>query len=356
MTILVDPIPLESARFGVVLGISGDSLYISAPNTAKGRVCQFSLNGTYIDSSSGVADSDDYGEGLAVLDDLIVIGAAGKKKNKGETYIISKPNVFSDITLDPSDSRSAGAQHFGSTIAISSGGIVIAADLADLGGIARGAVYLFDISGNEQAKIVAPSAESFDNAMFGERLTMSDDNIFVASYRQESNKGAVHIFDLSGSYVFSLKGEATGDKFGFGLHVFDTTLVVGAVDASNANGVACGVAYMYTLVGSPVTSATLVSKVESDDGVVGDQFGAAVLITTDTIYIGSDQNTNLLGAVYKFSRSGVQSEKIFARGAVAGDRVGHSIAVSGTTMVFGAPGRVVNGLARAGAIFVIGVG
>ena len=355
VVILVDSTPVENSGFGEVLGISGDSIYISAPDSGKGLVVEFSLEGVFLSDSGGGASGDDYGQGLAVLGDLLVIGSPGKQRDDGEAYILSKSNAFSEITIDASDSRTVNAQRFGSAVAMSSSAIVIGASLADLSGTARGTAYIFDTSGNEQAKIVAPTSESFDNAQFGERLAMSDNNIFVAAYRQESNKGAVHVFDLSGSYVFSLKGEAAGDKFGYSLHVLDNTLVVGAIDAPNGNGIACGVAYIYTLVGSPVTNADLATKIETDDGVIGDQFGAAVLITADTIYIGSDQNSNSMGAVYTFSLAGVRLKKIYAPGAVDGDKVGHSIAVSGSTMAFGAPGRVVNGLTAAGAVFIITV-
>lgn len=307
--------------------------------------------GEYVGESRG----DQFGTGLAVKDDFIVVGSPARRNSRGAAYIISKSGAFPDIALQASDESSSGAQQFGYSLDISGDRIIVGAHVGNGAGQSRGAIYVFDTSGNEIQKTVPPNGGD-DGGNFGERVTASTQNFFVSSFRQDSNQGAVHVLDLSGAYVFSLLGEVPGDNFGFHVHIAGNLLVVGAYAALNGNGVATGVAYIFTLTGSPVTGATLVTKIEADDGQDGDQFGSDVSAISDTVYVSAPFNTNAngsqAGAIYIFSTTGVQLEKKLAPGGAAGDKFGLCVSASDTDFVVGAPERTVATLTAAGAAFL----
>ncbi|MDB4780382.1 dockerin type I domain-containing protein [bacterium] len=134
---------------------------------------------------------------------------------------------------------------------------------------------------------------------------------------------------------------ATSDIFGSAVAMTDATLVVGArgldVAAVNAGG-----AYVFGLVdGSWIQS----QKVTVADAVAGDEFGGAVAIDGVRFVIAGASATTAVGAdagriaVFTFNgASWVESASIVpAGGGQAGGEFGTCLAISGDTIVTGAP-------------------
>ncbi|MGH9939852.1 MAG: FG-GAP repeat protein, partial [Blastocatellia bacterium] len=125
------------------------------------------------------------------------------------------------------------------------------------------------------------------------------------------------------------------DQFGISVAVSDETIVVGVPFDNGGSGK--GSAYVFTRGG---TGWTEQQKLMPSDGVNGDFFGHSVAISGGTIVVGApsvgQSGAEDLGAVYVFARSGtgwIQQQKITAGDPGVGDLFGQSVAVSGGTIV-----------------------
>jgi uncharacterized repeat protein (TIGR01451 family) len=179
------------------------------------------------------------------------------------------------------------------------------------------------------------------------------------------------------------------DRFGESVAISGETIVVGAKkEASNATGTngnqadnsASNAGAVYVFVRSGTTWTQQAYLKASNTGS-SDYFGYSVAIDGETIVVGAsgeasnakvingnqaDNSASAAGAVYVFVRSGTtwtQQAYIKASNTDASDSFGSSVAISGETVVVGAPGeaskvKVINGnqtdnsLGQAGAAYV----
>ena len=102
----------------------------------------------------------------------------------------------------------------------------------------------------------------------------------------------------------------------------------------------------------------------ASDGQIRDLFGQQVAISNGTLAVGAPGHPYAAsksgpGAAYAFNASSgtwKQTAEMIAPGGVNGDGIGSSVAVSGTTIVAGAPDRKIGAAALQGALFVSGTG
>jgi hypothetical protein len=107
-----------------------------------------------------------------------------------------------------------------------------------------------------------------------------------------------------------------------------------------------------------------VAKLTASDGAADDRLGQSVAISGATVVAGAYQakvgGTNITqGAAYVFVQpaggwAGAQTEsaKLTASDGGGGDKFGYSVAISGTTLVAGAPTAMVGGITNQGAGYV----
>ncbi|MDJ0610037.1 MAG: FG-GAP repeat protein [Kiloniellales bacterium] len=131
---------------------------------------------------------------------------------------------------------------------------------------------------------------------------------------------------------------AMGDQFGYSVAISGDTVVVGAVGDDDA-GFSSGSAYVFQRSGAAWSEQ---AKLTASDGAVGDSFGQSVAISGDTVVAGAPQDDDTgsnSGSAYVFQRSGTawsEQAKLTAGDAAAGDAFGWSVAISGDTVVVGA--------------------
>ncbi|NQW24433.1 MAG: hypothetical protein HQ475_13430 [SAR202 cluster bacterium] len=132
---------------------------------------------------------------------------------------------------------------------------------------------------------------------------------------------------------------AQGKKFGTSVAIDSDTIIAGA-NADFSKGTDSGAAVVFTRVdGAWAEQAKLVG----DDTGVGDLLGQVVALSGDTAVLGAVGDTPVgtnSGSAYVFVRSdGVwtQQAKLTASDAGAGDQFGWSAAISGDTIIIGAP-------------------
>ena len=335
-------------RFGFSVAISGDTVVVGAPNedsnatgvngtqsnngaSSAGAAYVFVRNGTtwsqqaYLKASNTDA-FDVFGISVAASDDTVVIGAPNEASNGGQTdnsapgagaaYVFMRNGTTwsQQAYLKASDTQSHEA--FGASVAISDDTVVIGGPFETLGGVV-GAAFVFVRNGvtwSQQAYLQASNAEGEDR--FADAVAVSGDTVVIGAWGEDSNATGVN-----------------GDQ-------------------TNNAAVEAGAAYIFVR-GGTTWSQQAYLKASNTDG--DDEFGRSVAISNDTVVVGAlgedsnatgvngDQASNSAfnaGAAYVFARNGItwsQQAYLKASNPDVTDDFGASVAVSGDTVVAGAP-------------------
>ena len=130
----------------------------------------------------------------------------------------------------PSSDAYAGDK-FGYSIAVSDTSIVVGAPYGDTPATDGGTVYIFDIDGNQIRKIQASDAEANDH--FGWSVAVSDTRIVVGALMEDttiSSAGSAYIFDIDGNQLAKIQASdaAMDNQFGKSVAVSDARIVIGA--------------------------------------------------------------------------------------------------------------------------------
>jgi hypothetical protein len=241
----------------------------------------------------------------------------------------------------------------------------------------------------QQAYLKASNTGAFD--LFGRSVAISGETVVVGAYQESRNatgvngdqtnnsaidSGAAYVFVRSGgtwSQQAYLKASNTGefDQFGYSVAISGETIVVVAPgEDSNATGVNgdqtdnsagfSGAAYVFVRSGGTWSQQAYLKA--SNTGT-NDLFGWSVAISGETIVVGAigedsnatgvngDQTNNSAidsGAAYVFVRSGgTWSQLAYLKASNTGtnDLFGYSVAISGETIVVGAPNEADTGAA-----------
>ncbi|WP_095987402.1 DUF7507 domain-containing protein [Cystobacter fuscus] len=211
----------------------------------------------------------------------------------------------------------------------------------------RGASYPVTIDPlivTEQAKLTASDAAAFDN--FGWSVALSGDTAVVGAPDDDTGAGSAYVFVRSGT-AWSQQAKLTAsdaaalDSFGTSVALSGDTAVVGAYGDDTAAGEDAGSAYVFVRSG---TTWSQQAKLTASDAVAFDRFGSSVALSGDTAVVGARGDDTAAGSetgsAYVFVRSGTawsQQAKLTASDAAAGDLFGWSVALSGDTAVVGAP-------------------
>jgi drug/metabolite transporter superfamily protein YnfA len=219
---------------------------------------------------------------------------------------------------------------------------------------------------------------------FGRSVSVAGDTAVVGATGDNSNatgvngsqlpngaglsSGAAYVFKrVGGTWIHEayLKASNTGllDQFGFAVAISGDTIVVSAMgedsgatgvngNGADNSGINPGAAYVFVRDGTNWTQQAYLKA--SNAGISG-AFGISVAIASDIIVIGANQersgatgvngdqydtNAPNSGAAYVFVRHGTnwtQQAYLKASDTHPNDRFGESVAVSGETVVVGAP-------------------
>jgi hypothetical protein len=368
------------AAFGVSVSIHGDTAVVgasgewsnqttitngttaSSDNTASfaGAAYVFKRTGTtwaqeaYL-KASNTEPNDQFGIGVAINGDTIVVGANNEDSN--QTTITNGTTASSDNSASTS-----------------------------------GAAYVFKRTGitwAQEAYLKAPNSNASD--YFGYKVSLHGDTLAVGAMGESSNQttitngtsassdnsaltsGAAYVFRRTGTTWAQeayLKAPNAGaaDSFGTSVSISGDTVVVGAsLESSNqttiTNGTTAssdnsastsGAAYVFNRTGTTWAHEAYL-KAPNADG--GDYFGGAVSVSGDTIVVGayledSNQTTvtngatassnNLTensGAAYVFKRTGntwTQEAYLKAPNPDNSDLFGSTVVVDGDTVAVGA--------------------
>ncbi len=348
-----------------------------------------------------VADAQ-FGRSVAMDGDLVAVGEGGDGST-GAVYLYRRQGTayVREATLVSPDAAPGNYPEFGRTVAIQGNMVFVGARFAQVGTFDRaGAVYIFRKFGDAwqfEDKVVSPSPENEDN--FGRALAVQGDLLVVTARKSSAEEGTAYVFvysdgrwvflqtliasdptagayfgqavDIQGDlmaitarnanprgagavYLFRNTGDNSwiqvtkvtpydgkkNDQYGFTVVLSGDTMAVGSRRADPDGLIDAGAVYLYSLDGN---SAILIARLTPSDSHTADEFGQSVAFAGDILAVGAwkdDIGSNSdQGAVYLFTRSGSEwneTGKIAASDGEAGDEFGYSLAAFGNRMVTGA--------------------
>lgn len=200
-----------------------------------------------------------------------------------------------------------------------------------------------------QARLVAPDGTAEDE--FGWSVAVSGNTGLVGAPQHsadagDSREGAAYVFVRSGTgWTLEQKLVAADpsahSSFGRAVAVSGDTALVGAPEEAVGDAYSQGAVYVFTRSGTTWTQQARLTAPALHDQ---DGFGAALALSGDTAVIGAPGTTegwDSLGAAYVFARSGTTwslQQKLLAADGQDEDHAGGSAAISGDTVLVGAPG------------------
>jgi hypothetical protein len=422
-----------SDNFGWSVAVSGNTVAVGAPYedssttgvnstpnesaASSGAAYVFVRSGTVWNQQAylktlNTGANDNFGYSVAVDVDTVVVGAS--EEDSSTTGVNSTPNesagssgaayvfvysagVWSQRAYLKASNTGPG-DRFGFSVAVSGGTVVVGAygegssttgvnstPIENASGYSSGAAYVFVRNGttwSQQAYLKASNTGASDS--FGS-VAVSSDTVVVGASGEDSsttgvnstpnenapNAGAAYVFVRSTgvwnqqAYLKAsntpTQGSGEDDRFGRSVAVSGDTVVVGAPqENSSTTGVNStpnesagysGAVYVFVRSG---TAWSQQAYLKASNTGVNDLFGTAVAVSGDTVVVGAPQENSSTtgvnstpnesagysGAVYVFVRSGTAwSQQAYLKASNTGvnDLFGTSVAVSGDTLVIGAP-------------------
>jgi hypothetical protein len=221
---------------------------------------------------------------------------------------------------------------FGASVAINGTKVAVGAPGENAG---AGNVYLFSTAGKLLKTLTSPNSQS--SGEFGTSVAIYDSTVVVGAPGETSNTGAAYIFSATtGKLLKTLISPSAVSGFGQSVAIYGTTVAVGAPLEAG-------------FVSTFTTAGKLLKTMTSPNSILGGEFGTSVAIHGSTVVVGAPGETQGgqagEGNAYTFSATTGSVTHTLKEPSVqmgGGGQFGVSVAISGTTIVVGAPGEYVN--------------
>ncbi len=322
---------------------------------------------------------DDLGYSIAVSGNTVVIGAPGASINgqtsQGAAYVFVEPgngwgNMTQTAKLTASDGNAQ--DDFGVSVSIDGNTIVVGSPYNNR----LGAAYVFvEPSGGwdnmtQTAKLTASDAVAFD--YFGYAVAISGNTVVVGEPRANvaaAFQGAAYVFvkpakgwgNKTQNAKLTASDGGSDDALGSSVAVSGNTLVAGA--PGWPSGLDQGAAYLFVKPANGWTNATQTSRMLASNGTAGDELGFSTSISGATAAAGARfkkvRGNTAQGAAYVYvePQSGwrvheIENAELTTSDGQAGDELGYSVSVNGTSVLVGAAGATVSGNVGQGAAYL----
>ena len=352
--------------------------------------------------ASNTDSIDTFGWSVAIDGDTMVVGAPSEDGsgigvnpvsnnsalNAGAAYVFQRSGGVWAQTAYLKASNTDGNDRFGEAVAIDGDTIVVGAPEEQSNGSSQaddsadnaGAIYVFVRSAGVWAQQAYLKANDIDvDDKFGGAVAIDGDTI-VAGARNDDG-AAEDVAQAGAAYVYFRTGTTWGsqatlrasvpdvfDEFGISVGISGDTIVVGMPrddsnattingDQSNNSATDAGAAHVFQRSGAAWTPQAYLKPTNTG---AGDQFGATVGISGDSVIVGAqfedggskgvdgDGSSNTVtdsGAAYVFHRvTGTWSQQAYIKSSNSqnNDRVGTAVAISGDRAIVGAFGEDAN--------------
>ncbi len=292
------------------------------------------------------APGERFGDAVAVDGTVAVVGATGEDdvgEDSGAAYVWDRIGTTWEPTakLTGGDEGRPYAI-FGVSVDVSGETIAVGAPLDSELASEAGAVFVFRRTGSTWVReAVERSAVAFEN--FGSSLALEGDLLAVGA--PLSGAGAVHLLQRSGSSwslgpTITAPDGAVGDAFGDAVELQGDTLAVGAFRDDHSGFVDAGAVYVF---GRSGTSWTFQQKVVSQNVAGSEFFGSSVALDDDWLAAGASGNDSHAlnaGAVYvhRLGASGFAFQSVVLPFlGTSNARFGASIDLDAQNLLVGAP-------------------
>jgi hypothetical protein len=361
-------------QFGVRVALDGNSLIVGAwkdddlgPDSGAAYIFENDGSGwsevaklLASDGSSG----DSFGGAVTISGGVAVVGARDDDNasgfEAGAAYVFERSGGVWTPTAVLRASDGDADDEFGVSVAMGGGTILVGAYQFDVG---PGAAYVFEkVDGEwlETAKLEPPDGALDDLFAWDVAIDEMGETIVIGSRRDDDNgidSGSAYVYEkVAGVWASTAKLLASdgspGDEFGRGVFTNGDVVLVGAIQVLNFGS---GAAYVFEKVAGAWTE---MARLDASDGAVDDEFGTDLAVSGDTVLVGAprdDDNGLDSGSVYVFQREGTawaETAKIVAPDGAAGDNFGDQIFLQGNLAVFSARLDNTTGGVDAGSAYV----
>jgi len=311
------------ALFGNFALVGADSKQIGS-NAGQGAAYIFDVTNpsapvqkARIVASDGAAN-DIFGISVALLGNLAFIGAEGFNSNQGAVYIfdVSVPSIPVQKAKFVASDGTPG-DFFGISIAILGNLALIGADGKKIGSNSnQGAAYIFDVTNPsapvQKSRLVASDGAASD--LFGISVALSGNLVSIGADSKtigsNAGQGAAYIFDVTNPSAPVQKSRlvasdgAASDTFGASIAILNSLVLVGApVKTISFTGQGAAYVFDVTNPSSPVQKFRLIAS----DGAKADAFGVSATLLGNLALIGADGKTigsnSKQGEAYIFASS-----------------------------------------------------
>ena len=363
-------------RFGVSVGVSGDTIVVGTVSdqaSSTGRSAHVFVrpaggwNGALTESAKLIVSDGTsgvrFGQSVAISGDAIVVGDPSADALQGAAYVFVKPAAggwSGTLTQQSAKLTASDATQgvFGNVVAASGDTIVVAPDANS--GQRTAYVFVKPVAGwtgtltqNARLTVFGPPVLDF----FGGSLAVSDDTIVVGAPfppRTQESPGSAYVFvkpaggwtDTTENARLTASGGVEGNQFGSRVAVgADTIAAVGLVNPFTPQESTVTYAFVRPgggWSGEPTENARLIAS----DGASFESVAATGDIIVAGAPTGAAGIPPLQGSAYVFVRppggwTGVliETERLLAADGAEFDTLGTSVAMSGDSIVVGAPGK-----------------
>lgn len=309
-------------------------------------------------SSLGNGDGsayDYFGYSVAISNDTAVIGAVwdsiGVPLQQGSAYVFVRFDGKWNLEGKLIASDGSKSDRFGNSVAISGDRAIVGASARSNGTVLnQGAAYVFTRSAgvwSQQSKLVANDGAEGDQ--FGISVAISEESALVGAYADSVNgnegQGSAYVFkNVGGTWNLQTKltksDGASGDLFGASVALEGDTALIGAYLDDVGAGINQGTVSVFQRANNVWTTQ---AQLTPDDGSGYEFFGDCLALSGNTVIVGAPGDNAgaaiTIGAAFVFTRSGnswSQEAKLMANDGSSGDRFGDSVGLSGEIALVGA--------------------
>lgn len=284
------------------------------------------------------------------------------------TYGSSSTSVNSKIissnvhhqTLTSPNAQSGG--DFGYSVALSRDTVVIGAPDESASGYSQaGHAYAFNVTTHALIQtFTSPDAQ--DEGWFGSSVALSGSTVVVGAYDESASgySGAGHTYTfnaMTGKLIqtFTSPNPQSGGGFGYSVALSGTTLLVGAPDETASGYSDAGHAYTFN-----ATTGSLIHSFTSPKAQAEGGFGSSLALTDSSLVVGASGESvsgySYAGHAYSFNtKTDAVIHTFTSPQAQYFGQFGSSVALSGNTVVIGAPTENASGYSFAGHAYSFNV-
>ena len=221
-----------------------------------------------------------------------------------------------------------------------------------------GHAYIFNNTGSLIATLTSPNAQS--GGGFGYSVAVNGTVVVVGTPLEiaggHAGAGHAYIFSALGGppIILTSPNAQSYGGFGYSVSASGATVVVGAQGETAGGHAGAGHAYIFNNTGSLITTLTS-PNVPSGPGASGG-FGYSVAVSGTSVIVGAPGETaggfGSAGHAYIFNNTGSLITTLTSPNAQINGVFGYSVAVSGTSVIVGASVETAGGFGSAGHAYI----